>query len=297
MNARIAVALAALAGLPPALAAAQLPEEAYPLEEAVRREYAAIDASVVRVRTIATLEQEVTDAATGELVRTSRSISVYGTGVVVGETYVDGRREYLVMTNHHVADMSNYVVSEGRFLRENRHNTRAVPDAPEESYIVSEERDEVAADDIRLIELVRDPRGDMTLLRTVGASRELAPFRGRIGYVDGEVAPGAKVVTSGYPYTGGKVLAQGTVLEVGREHELGQPHEDHVVDLPVERGQSGSPVFLVETVGSGAGAEVTFTLIGLLHAREAGTKFMVPYGLWRESLADAPAELAPRLVR
>ena len=125
-------ALALAAGLAPSPAGAQVEPEGYGVEPAVRSQYAAVDSSVVRVRTIATLEQEVTDPATGELVKVKRPLSVYGTGVVVGEEYVDGRWEYLVVTNHHVADVSNYLISDGRFLRENKHNTRAVPTVPEE---------------------------------------------------------------------------------------------------------------------------------------------------------------------
>lgn len=292
-----AAALAVAAGLlsPPAAAQYQLPS--HPVEERVRLPYEAIDASVVRVRTIATLDQEVLDPLTGALDTISRPLSVYGTGVVIGEVYQDGRWEYLVLTNHHVADVSNYVISDGRFLRENKHNTRAVPTVPEESYLVTQEREEIAEDDILLIEVARNPRGDMTLLRTVGATRELTPFRGAIGYRDGQVSPGASVVTSGFPYTGGKVLAMGSVREVDRLHSLGQPHEDFVVDLPVERGQSGSPVFMVEMLESPAGPQPQFTLIGLLHASEKGEKFMVPYGLWKDSLIGLPETLAYRLVR
>jgi hypothetical protein len=292
-----AAALAVAMGLMTAPAAAQYQLPTHPVEEGVRLPYEAIDASVVRVRTIATLEQEVADPLTGELSTISRPLSVYGTAVVIGEVYLDGRWEYLVLTNHHVADVSNYVISDGRFLRENKHNTRAVPTVPEESYLVTEEREEIGEDDILLIEVARNPRGDMTLLRTVGATRELTPFRGSIGYRDGQVRPGASVITSGFPYTGGKILAMGTVREVDRLHELGQPHEDFVVDLPVERGQSGSPVFMVETVQTAAGPQPQFTLIGLLHASEKGERFMVPYGLWKESLVGLPETLAYRLVR
>ena len=81
---------------------------------------------------------------------------------------------------------------------------------------------------------------------------------------------------------------------MSRHHDLGVPHVDFTVNLPVERGQSGSPVFLVETAPDG---EAQFTLIGLLHASEKGEKFMVPYGLWKESLVGLPEMLAQRLVR
>ena len=294
MNRCFVAALVAFLGVLPAPALAQVETLDSATGESIRRDYRAVDASVVRVRTIATLEQEIVDPSTGLASTLQRPLSVYGTGVVIGEVFVDGQWEYLVMTNHHVADVSNYVISDGRFLRENRHNTRAVPTAPEESYVVAEERDEIAEDDILLVEIARDPRGDMTILRTVGTRRRLTPFPGRIGYRPGEVVAGARVITSGFPHAEEKILAIGKVLEVDRLHALGQPHEDFVVDLPVERGQSGSPVFAVES--GGEGEETRFTLIGLLHASEKGEKFMVPYSLWRESLVGLPERLAQRLV-
>jgi len=266
-------------------------------EEAVRREYQAIDGAIVHIRTIADLQYSAIDAETGHTSAVKRPLSVYGSGVVIGRTFVEGRWEYLVITNHHVADVSNYVISEGALLRENKHNTRAVPSVPERSYIVREETDEVTDDDILLVEVARNPRGDMTLLRTVGAKRELTTFPGRIGYRKGEVRSGDPVITSGFPYTGGKIVAVGSVVSTDRLHELGQPHEDFTVDLPVERGQSGSPVFLVETTERDGQREVRFTLIGLLHAAEKGEKFMVPYALWKESLTGLPETLAQRLAR
>ena len=83
-------------------------------------------------------------------------------------------------------------------------------------------------------------------------------------------------------------------MEGDRVHELGQPHEDFVVDLPVEHGQSGSPVFMLDRQADG---RVQFTLIGLVHASEKGEKFMVPYALWKDSLVGLPEVFAQRLVR
>lgn len=288
---RIFALAALIAGTAAGLPAAAQTDAGGASEEAVLAQYARIDASVIRIRTTARLENRIALADNG-LTSASRSpLTIYGTGVVIGTVEVDGNTEYLILTNHHVADASNYVIQDGRFLRENKRNTRAVPVDPEESYVVTDEHDEVGPDDIRVIELARNVRGDMALLRTVGARRALVPFEGRIGYRAGEVESGAKIVTSGYPFTGGKVHAVGSVLDVHRPHDLGVPHVDFTVDLPVERGQSGSPVFEV-TEEDGT---LRYTLIGLIHAAEHGEKYMVPFELWQESLGGVRHLLAGRL--
>ena len=51
----------------------------------------------------------------------------------------------------------------------------------------------------------RDVRGDMTLMRTVGATAEMPLFTGRIGFRPDEVATGMQVITSGYP-NGGRLI-------------------------------------------------------------------------------------------
>lgn len=278
-------ALAALTLTLTPLGAAAQPGAALADEAAIRQQYAQIDASIVRIRTIARLPAEPG-------VREREPLSVIGTGVVIGTLQVDGQTEYLILTNHHVADASNYVIQDGPFLRENKRNSRAFPTAPEESYVVAEDRDEIMPDDVRLMELSRNVRGDFALLRTVGAQRPLVPFAGAIGYGAEGVPQGAPIITSGYPYTGGKVLALGTVLETDRHHALGQPHVDFTVDLPVARGQSGSPVFHVQATPGGA---YRFTLIGLIHAAERDDRFMVPFALWQESLEPVREALGSRL--
>lgn len=290
MNRGIAVA-ALLVGVSFAPSAGAQTALGAPSEQAVREAYAGIDASVIRIRTTARLQGRVAMAESGLRSASPDPFTVYGTGVVIGGVEVDGNTEYLILTNHHVADASNYVVQVGRFLRENKRNTRAVPVDHEESHVVTEEREEVGPDDIRVVELARNVRGDMALLRTVGAQRELTPFTGRIGYPAGSVASGATVVTSGFPFSGGKILAVGSVMDTERFHDLGVPHVDFTVDLPVERGQSGSPVFQVTSEGN----VLQYTLIGLLHASERGEKFMVPFELWQESLGDVRHLLADRL--
>lgn len=250
--------------------------------------------TVVRIRTIADLRYSPIDQKLIDHGPQSRPYSVDGTGVVVGTTVVDGNTEYLILTNHHVADASNYVLEDGGYLRVNPSNTQAVPRIAEESFVVAEAREAIEDDDIRLIELVRRVQGDMTLMRTDGAHRALPVFQGEIGYRAGEIVPGARVATSGYPWGGEQMAAVGSILEVEFPHELGMAHDDFVVDLPVEPGQSGGPLFVVEEDATGT---IGFRLIGLIHAKDRERNYAVPYDLWSASLPEFPTELAARLIR
>lgn len=270
--------------------------EAQASDPEVMAAFEPIAGSVIRIRTIADLEFNHTDRRTGEERMATRPYSVDGTGVVIGEMMVDGNREYLILTNHHVADASNYVLEDGGYLRVNPANTMAIPSVHEESYLMKGPSDAITEDDVELIEIVRLVRGDMTLMHTVGARRELPVFSGRIGYAEGEVLAGMPIVTGGYPYGGDKLMTEGTILAVDHPHDLGMPHEDFLLDARVEPGQSGGPVFLVEADPTMEGA-VTFRLVGLIHARDRKNNYAVPYQLWLESLEDFPEVLQPRLVR
>jgi len=260
--------------------------------EAATTELDRLMESVVRIRTIADLKTE--RHGHGESGAANAPYTVDGSGVVIGEVMVDGRREYLILTNHHVADASNYVLEEGGYLRVNPANTLAVPSVPEVSYLMSQSGDSITADDVELVELVRRVRGDMTLMRTSGAVQPLTVFEGKIGYAPGEIGVGATIVTSGYPWGRERIVAFGEVREIDYLHKLGLPHEDFVVDVPVEPGQSGGPIFLVE---GGEGEEITYRLIGLVHAKDRERNYAVPYSLWTDSLDEFPPEVRERLVR
>lgn len=284
-TAMLIVAHLALAGS----AAPQVVEVVDPLEPSVRSAYERVSASVVRLRTVADVELTLTDPGSGLRSVVKRPLSVHGSGIVIGRAVVGGRTEYLVLTNHHVADPSNYVVQEGRFFRENRSNTRAIPVVPEETFLALSADGSDSPEDIRLIEIARDVRGDMALLRTVGADRELEVFDGQVGFRPGEIDRGMQVITTGYPNGGHRMTDSGEIMEIDRRHELGPSHDDFVLGLPVEHGQSGSPVFLAQRSRGGSGDPVRFLLIGMLHAREKGTSYMVPTTLWEHALRIDPA--------
>jgi hypothetical protein len=289
---RLALTLAATA----LIALPTPPVYAQPTSDAVMAGYEEIAGSVIRIRTIADLEFTRPEGRSGEVRMAKRPYSIDGTGVVVGEIEVEGRLEYLILTNHHVADASNYVLEEGGYLRMNPSNTRAIPSVHEKSYLMQAPTEEITDADIQLIELIRLAMGDMKLMRTVGANRELTVFRGEIGYRHGEVAAGDPIVTSGFPWGGERVVTTGRILETDHRHELGIPHDDLIVDMPVEPGQSGGPIFLVE-MGEGEGESIGFRLIGLVHARDSMRSYVVPYTLWDSKLDEFPEVMQPRLAR
>jgi hypothetical protein len=269
------------------------PIDAQVPEKAILAEFGRIEDSVVRIKTISDLEYREFDPRS-ENGMAMRPYSVDGTGVVVGQMWVDGRLEYLILTNHHVADASNYVLEEDGYLWVNPANTLAIPSVREESYIMRSSGESSFHDAIEVIELVRLVRGDLTLMRTVNANRDLTVFDGRIGYRPGEIGGGDQIVTSGYPYGGDKVIATGTIVATNFPHDLGLSHDDLVISMPVQPGQSGGPVFLVE---GGDGKPISFRLIGLVHAKDAERSFAVPYELWGDALAQFPEELQTRLVK
>lgn len=290
-----ATLLAAVLVFGPASARARNAADPDALARFVAERYRAVDASVVRIRTVADMQIATTDPLSGSPMQVGRLVSVHGTGVVIGRVFAGGRWEYLILTNHHVADISNYLVQEGRFFRENKHNTRELPSVHEESYLIHGTGDEREPDDIRLLEVARNVKADMTLFRTAGADRTLTPFRGRIGAPQGQVKPTAPVITSGFPHARPKTTARGRIVEIHRRHDLGQPHHDDAVDLPLVPGLSGSPVFLVQVTQASGKTDVAFALIGLLHARDRHFQWMVPYASWKESLASVPGIDTARL--
>lgn len=258
----------------------------------VKEAYAGVVGSVVCIRAVVERELSGVVAKTGMMGTTRSSLALHGTGVVVDSTVENGRTEYLVLTNDHVANPTLYFDVHGDYLTElKRGGTSAPPGVAEKRYIVDSSNDEDASDDVELTVVARAPGGDVALLKTVHASRPLTVFHGPIGFGGGGVKLGSLVITSGYPYGDRLNTAFGRVLDERYQHSLGAPHTDYALDTPLEPGQSGSPVFLVG-IGRGATPEVRFTLIGLLHAREAGAHLMLPFPLWSGMLRQLPSQSA-----
>ncbi|HEX7088661.1 MAG TPA: serine protease [Longimicrobiales bacterium] len=281
--------ISALAGLPfPArILNGQKPADNGELDRLIARQFPQVAASVVCIRTLIQREFSGLDPHTGRMATFKAPVALHGTGIVIDSIRENGRTEYIILTNHHVADPSNYFEIEGRFLRERKDNHRSAPRLREASYLVDSSEDDYEADDILLVEIGRDAAGDAALLKTVGARRPLTVFAGVIGFEDGAIAAGTPVMTAGFPIGEHRVTGRGELTAVDYYHELGIPHHDYAVDLPLQPGQSGSPVFAVGLRPGNGEPEVVFTLIGLLHARNGGTPLVVPYPLWKELLDAA----------
>jgi len=231
---------------------------------------------------------------TGMMATARTPLALHGTGVVVDTTVENGQTEYLILTNDHVANPSLYFDVSGRYLTQLKQRVASAPSNVEEKrYIVDSSSDEDTSDDIELVEVARNPAGDVALLRTVHAGRPLTVFRGTIGFGGGGVQLGSLVITSGFPYGDQMTTAFGRVLDENFLHKLGTPHIDYAVDVPLEPGQSGSPVFQVSIERTSAGPDVRFTLIGLMHARGSGSHLMVPFPLWSSMLNELPSHAAP----
>jgi hypothetical protein len=277
-------AFAAFSMFPTGLAAGQ---EAVP-DRVVRERYEAIASSIICIRTVVERELRMVNPVSG-LMGTIRSpVAIQGTGVVIDSVMEHGRKEYLILTNAHVSDPSRYLNLQGKFVTELKGKERPVP-VPHESFIVDSWADDQPADDIRLVEIARDPAADMALLETVHAPRELTIFSGVIGYPESGVPTGGHVITSGFTVGGDRMItAEGTITDLFFVHRLGQAHVDFNTDLPLEPGQSGSPVFLVQESRRDGVRSVDFYLIGLLHARQSGAHLLVPYANWASTLVSAP---------
>jgi S1-C subfamily serine protease len=267
------------------------------LSHVVQERFAGIAESVVCIRTTAHLPFRGFDPSTGLMVQMESPISMHGSGVVIGSFIENGTREYLILTNDHVVNLSDYFVRQGNFLRRKKPGSTGPSAEREESFVVASAEDEEHGSHVRLELLARNPRGDMALLRTVGADREFAVFADHIGFEEGEVEVGARVITSGFPWGREKIVAQGEILDTEHLHALGGEHVDFRVSIPLEPGQSGSPVFRIVVAEEGGESVVRFQLIGLMHAREGGERFMVPYSLWHETLGKGLASLPAALER
>ena len=280
------IALAILATITP-LAAAQTPLGDERSRSAVGPGYAEVARSVVRIQTIAQIDKPITDPLTG-LPSTRRSpVVAYGNGIVIDTAYVDGQLEYLILTNYHVTNLNLILDDFARKLEERNVRPTRYHAVESKTYVVFGSDPDRRAHRIRTLEIVHDETADMAILRTVGADWALAVFPHEIGFGPGELEPGARVITSGFRMTGPERTIAGRIIGV-ESHALGVPHADYSVDLPLEPGQSGSPVFVELPPVPGDPDHSRFALVGLLHAREGRVHLMVPYSLWRQTFCRTP---------
>ncbi len=258
------------------------------LQALAQQAYAPVRESIVCIRTVVKRDLQVVMPATGLMGNVKSPVALHGTGVVVDSVTESGHTEYIILTNDHVANPSLYFDVHSRFLTASKEIAASRPkDVEEASYIVDSSNDDDPSDDVALRVIARNPAGDAALLETVHTPRALAVFRGRIGYPANGIAPGALVITSGFPYGDRLNTAFGRLLDLHYQHELGIPHVDYSVDAPLEPGQSGSPVFLVTKTERNGQEQASFSLIGLMHAQEHGVHLLTPFSVWGSTLVAA----------
>lgn len=281
------MALAVAATAAP-LASAQPPLDRERSPAAARTGYDDIARSVVRIQTIAKVDKPVTNPLTG-LPSTRRSpLVAYGTGVVIDTAYVDGRLEYVILTNYHVTNLNLILDDFARKLEARNVPATRLHAVESKSYLVFGSNPERGAHRIGTMEIVHDETADMAILRTVGADWALTVLPFEIGFAPGDLEAGTPVISSGFRMTGVAFTIAGSITGM-ESHALGVPHADYTVDLPLEPGQSGSPVFAELPSRPDEPGGSRFALVGLLHAREGRLHFMVPYSVWGQTLCRTPA--------
>lgn len=253
---------------------------------AVDGNYDSVTRSIVRLHTVAQVERPADRAHRRDGGKLRFPLTGQGLGIVIDAVYQNGRREYVILTNNHVADLNPYLEELTAQLRRKHVKAPTMSVVEAKTYVVRGVGEE-ASDRIRTVLVARDARGDMALLRTVGAERDLAVFPYDIGVPAAGLETQTPVVAGVLRDGTWSSLTWGRITGV-RYHTLGLPHTDYTVSLPLRNGQSGNPVFVVEPGDESAGGPLKFTLVGLMHAREKGVPYMVPFSLWKGTLCETP---------
>lgn len=248
--------------------------------------YDSVARSIVRLRTVAQVERPVTDRNSRLPSRVTFPMTSDGIGIVVDIVYEAGRREYVILTNYHVANLNPFLEELTSQLKQKRVEAPPMSVLEERTYVIHGAGDE-PGERIRTVLVSRDLRGDMALLRTVGADRDLVVFPYDIGLPDAELQPRTPVVAGGFRAGEKGLVSWGTVTGI-RHHTLGLPHTDYTVSIPVEHGESGNPVFVIRGEDGVPGPDLRFVLVGLLHAQEEGVSYMVPFSAWQGALCETP---------
>ncbi|MGH7546356.1 MAG: hypothetical protein ACREKI_09260, partial [Gemmatimonadota bacterium] len=136
----------------------------------------------MRIQTVAQVDKPVTDPLTG-LPSTRRSpLVAYGTGIVIDTAYVDGRLEYLILTNYHVTNLNLILHDFARKLEERNVSATRFHAVESKSYLVFGSDPDRRAHRIRTQELLHDGTADIAILRTVDADWALTVFPHEIGF-------------------------------------------------------------------------------------------------------------------
>lgn len=177
----------------------------------------------------------------------------HGSGTIFKEVEHEGRREYLILTNYHVA-YSKKIIGGARMLKQ-------------ELFLVENEEDSFTDDDIALEKIANSPDNDMTILRTIGAP-ELPVAKMKMG-LPKELNGDDRLFTSGFPLAENKIATEGQISSTTFYEAIvvPVPLEVYSANISIDSGQSGSPVAIpVKENG-----KTVFYCIGLVYAKASST--------------------------
>lgn len=193
---------------------------------------------VYAIRTTATYEC-VAYSENGDLHRTRTTQVAHGTAFA----YRRDGGDTLLLTNEHVAEwplLQNGCKRISESLR-----------------IVDDDKDDYAADDIVLTQVVVDPALDVAVLR---AHQQLPVVPWKIG-TSSALTPRAAVEVRGFPLGEFQATNVGKVISINEHDDQGEwNHDDFVIDALLTSGGSGSPVLAVSCKTG------ELELVGIFHA-------------------------------
>ncbi len=203
------------------------------------------------VRTTATYEC-VSYGADGNLRKTLVPATAYGTAFGLRHEAADT----LLVTNEHVAEWPAVTDAD--------HPIDGVPAGckriSDALFVVDDDHDDYAADDIPLSRVVADPQLDIAVLRA-HSKLEVIPWK--IGKSKA-LAARTTVEVRGFPLGEFRATNVGKVISAYSHDDQGEwNHDDFAVDALLSSGGSGSPVLAVSCKTG------EFELVGVFHARYA----------------------------
>jgi len=213
-------------------------EELSALSPKAREAERHVTSYVYAIRTTATYEC-VAYSADGNLHRTRTTSVAHGTGF----GYRHDGKDTLLLTNEHVAEWP--LIQNG------------CKRISESLRIVDDDKDDYAADDISLTQVVTDPALDVAVLR---AHQALPILPWKLG-TSSVLTARAAVEVRGFPLGEFQATNVGKVVSAYEHDDQGDwNHDDFVVDALLTSGGSGSPVLAVSCKTG------ELELVGIFHA-------------------------------
>ena len=213
--------------------------------------------------------------ATKDIISIVKLGRYHGTGFVYDTEMVNGKKEYLILTNNHVASNDAISVSGATVWTLDKNDLFIV----ENTY----DNDEKNATKLEVIAV--DPDHDAAILRTINAEmgkQQFQVYKGKFGLPKATLGPKDELITFGFPYGRSKVEVTGAVsaMEYVDVDVTAYPNTAYLANIPIDPGQSGSPVFYFTKEG-------TPHMIALVYAGMDGSdtiKLLTPESGFRELL-------------